>query len=159
MPDRGLIGAATLADLRAAPAFAPVVADRVWRAWWEGKGVSLAELRARLDESFGTAPVPSTFIALDGTRFLGCVALIACDVEERPALAPWVAALWVEPEARRQGVGAALMARATDAAFAAGHPRVYLAAEPALAPYYAARGWDRVESDVDGLEIFARRGG
>lgn len=146
----------TLSDLRAVPAFAPVVADRVWRAWWEDKGVTLTELRARLDESFATDPVPSTFVAHDGDRFLGCVALIACDVEERPLLTPWVAALWVEPEARRQGVGAALMTWAAEAAFAAGHPRVYLAAEPALAPYYAARGWALVESDVDGLEIFAR---
>lgn len=146
----------TLSDLRAAPAFASVVADRVWRAWWKGKGVPLSDLRARLDESFGTDPVPSTFVAHEGDRFLGCVALIACDVEERPLLTPWVAALWVEPEARRQGIAVALMARATEAAFAAGHPRVYLAAEPALAPYYAARGWALVESDVDGLEIFAR---
>lgn len=146
----------TLSDLRAVPAFASVVADRVWRAWWEDKGVTLPDLRARLDESFGTDPVPSTFIAHEGDRFLGCVALIACDVEERPALAPWVAALWVEPEARRQGIAVARMARATEAAFAAGHPRVYLAAEPALAPYYAARGWMPVEADVDELEIFAR---
>lgn len=148
---------AIVSDLRTVPAFGPIVADRVWRAWWEGKGVPLSDLRARLDESFGTDPVPSTFVAHEGDRFLGCVALIACDVEERPALTPWVAALWVEPEARRQGIAAALMARAVDAAFAAGHERVYLAAKPALTPYYAARGWTLVESNVDGLEIFARQ--
>ncbi|WP_421698820.1 GNAT family N-acetyltransferase [Ancylobacter sp.] len=146
----------TLSDLRAVPAFASVVADRVWRAWWKDKGVALTDLRARLDESFGPDPVPSTFVAHEGDRFLGCAALIACDVEERPLLTPWVAALWVEPEVRRQGIAVALMARATEAAFAAGHPRAYLAAETALAPYYAARGWAPVESDVDGLEIFAR---
>jgi GNAT superfamily N-acetyltransferase len=148
---------ATVSDLRTVPAFAPLVADRVWRAWWEGKGVPLSDLRARLDESFGANPVPSTFVAHEGARFRGCVALIACDVEERPALTPWVAALWVEPQARRQGIAAALMARAAETAFAAGHPRVYLAAVPALAAYYAARGWTLVESDIDGLEIFARQ--
>lgn len=146
----------TFSDLRAVPAFASVVADRVWRAWWKDKGLALTDLRARLDESFGTDPVPSTFVAHEGDRFLGCVALIGCDVEERPALTPWVAALWVEPEARRQGLAAALMTRATEAAFAAGHPQAYLAAELALAPYYAAGGWALLESDVDGLEIFAR---
>ena len=149
----------TLSDLREAPSFAAVAADRVWRAWWEDKGVKLADLRARLDESFGTEALPATFIAHRDKRFLGCAALIASDVEERPLLTPWVAALWVEPEARRQGIGAALIAHAAEAAFAAGHERVHLAAVAALAPYYAARGWELLESAVDGLEIFVRRSG
>ncbi|WP_018388666.1 GNAT family N-acetyltransferase [Ancylobacter sp. FA202] len=151
--------ACTVSDLREVPAFAAVVAERVWRAWWEGKGVPLDALRARLDESLGRSPVPATFVAHDSERFLGCAALIASDVDQRPALTPWVAALWVEPVSTRQGIGAALMARATEAAFASGHEHVYLAAEARLAPYYAARGWSLVESDVDGLEIFVRRRG
>lgn len=149
----------TVSDLREVPAFAPVVADRVWRAWWEAQGVPLAALRARLDESLGPSPVPTTFVAHETERFLGCVALIASDVDQRPSLTPWVAALWVEPDVRRHGIGDALMARATQAAFGAGHDQVYLAAEAQLAPYYVARGWALIESDVDGLEIFVRRNG
>ncbi|TCK30118.1 acetyltransferase (GNAT) family protein [Ancylobacter aquaticus] len=148
-----------MSDLREVPAFAAVVAERVWRAWWEAKGVPLAALRARLDESFGPGVVPSTFVAHEQDRFLGCVALIAADVDLRPALTPWVAALWVEPDARRQGIGAALVVRATEAAFAAGHECVYLAAEERRASYYAGRGWTLLEPDVEGLEIFVRRNG
>lgn len=151
--------ACTVSDLREVPAFAAVVAERVWRAWWEAQGVPLADLRARLDESLGPDPVPATFVAHDRERFLGCAALIASDVDQRPQLTPWVAALWVEPDMRRLGVGVALMACATQAAFGAGHERVYLAAEAPLAPYYVARGWALIESDVDGLEIFVRRKG
>ncbi|WP_428032353.1 GNAT family N-acetyltransferase [Ancylobacter sp.] len=148
-----------LSDLRDVPDFAAIVAERVWRAWWEADGVALATLRARLDESLGSGAIPATFVAHAEGCFLGCVALIASDVDRRPSLTPWVAALWVEPDTRRQGLGAALTAHAIEAAFAAGHAQVYLAAKPALAPYYLVRGWARMEADVDGLDILIRRRG
>ena len=154
-----MTSAGTVSDLRRVPAFTAVVAERVWRAWWEADGVPLAALRARLDESLGPNAVPTTFVAHEGARFRGCVALIASDLDQRPQLTPWVAALWVEPEVRAQGIGAALLAHAAEAAFVAGHAQVYLAAEAPLAPYYAARGWTLSESNVDGLEIFVRRKG
>lgn len=148
--------AGTISDLREMPGFAATVADRVWRAWWEPHGVPLAVLRARLDESLGpaVARVPTSFVAHRAGTFLGTVALIASDMEERPALTPWVAALWVEAERRRLGIGAALVARAAEAAFAAGHERVHLCASAANAPYYLKLGWTRIEADVDGLDIF-----
>lgn len=148
--------ACTLSDLREVPGFAATVADRVWRAWWEPEGVPLAALRARLDESLGPAitRVPSSFVAHRHGTFLGTVALIASDMEGRPKLTPWVAALWVEPERRRQGIGAALVTHAARAAYAAGHERVHLCATAANAPYYLKLGWTRIEADVGGLDIF-----
>lgn len=153
MPDRCVI-----LDLRDAPAFADIVADRVWRAWWKDKGVPLAALKARLSESLGPsrAAIPTSFVACRGTEFLGTVALIASDVEEGPGLTPWVAALWVEESARARGIGQALLTHASDVAFAAGHARLYLCATAANAPYYARRSWRRIEEDVDGVDIFMR---
>ena len=150
-----------ITDLRAAPGFAEAVADRVWRAWWRDDGVPLAALRARLDESLGVpvAGIPSSFVAHRGGAFLGTAALIASDMEARPELTPWVAALWVEPVARRQGIGRALAAHAAQAAFTAGHPRVHLCATPENAPYYLKLGWTRIEADADGLDIFSREPG
>ncbi len=146
-----------IADLREVPDLAGVVAERVWRAWWQPHGVPLAALRDRLEESFGAAAIPSTWVAHRGGSFLGTVALIAGDVEQRPAFTPWAAALWVEPAARGAGLGTALAAHAAARAFAAGHDRVYLAATPENAPFYLRRGWSRVESGVDGLDILVRR--
>ncbi len=146
----------SIADLRAVPGFAGTVADRVWRAWWRDDGVPLAALRARVDESLGVAVagVPSTFVAHRGEIFLGTTALIASDMEARLGLTPWVAALWVEPEARRRGIGAALASHAVRAAFAAGHVCVHLCASADNAPYYLRLGWTRIETDVDGLDVF-----
>ncbi|WGD29461.1 GNAT family N-acetyltransferase [Ancylobacter sp. WKF20] len=145
-------------DLRDAPGFAEIVAYRVWRAWWKDEGVPFAALKARLSESLGPseAAIPTSFIACRGAEFLGTVALIASDVEERPGLTPWVAALWVEEPARAQGIGQALLTHASDVAFAAGHAGLYLCATAANAPYYARRGWKRIERDVDGVDIFMR---
>ncbi|MGA0561807.1 GNAT family N-acetyltransferase [Ancylobacter sp. VNQ12] len=145
-----------ISDLREMPGFAATAADRVWRAWWKPNGVPLAALRARLDESLGpaVARVPSSFVAHRDGAFLGTAALIASDVEARPELTPWVAALWVEAGERGQGIGATLVAHAAKAAFAAGHERVYLCASAANAPYYLKLGWTRIEADVDGLDIF-----
>ncbi|WAC28191.1 GNAT family N-acetyltransferase [Ancylobacter sp. SL191] len=147
-----------IVDLRDAAGFAGIVADRVWRAWWKDEGVPFAALKARLSESLGPsrAAIPTSFIACQGWEFLGTVALIASDVEERPGLTPWIAALWVEEPARARGIGQALLTHATDVAFAAGHARLYLCATAANAPYYLRRGWVQIEEDVDGLDIFRR---
>ncbi|MDQ0510978.1 GNAT family N-acetyltransferase [Ancylobacter amanitiformis] len=145
-------------DLRRVPGFAPIVADRVWRAWWREAGTPLAALRARLDESLipAKAAIPSSFVAHRGAEFLGTVALIESDIKDRPGLTPWLAALWVEPAARRQGIGAALVRHATRAAFAAGHARLHLCATAQNAPSYQRLGWSRIEADRDGLDIFVR---
>ncbi|MCB4767500.1 GNAT family N-acetyltransferase [Ancylobacter sp. Lp-2] len=143
-------------DLRHAPAFTPVVADRIWRAWWLEAGVPEDAVRTRLQESLGPGPIPTTLVALRGTVFLGTASLIASDMEERPALAPWVAALWVEPAYRRAGIGAALTEAASRLAFRLGHARIYLAARPEKAGFYRRRGWETCETDVDGLDILSR---
>ncbi|GAB4070413.1 GNAT family N-acetyltransferase [Ancylobacter sonchi] len=143
-------------DLRTATHVAALVADRIWRAWWRDQGVPLDAVRARLEESLGVAPVPTTLVALRGTQLLGTASLIASDMEQRPALSPWVAALWVEPAHRRAGIGAALTEAASRLAFRLGHARVYLAALPEKADFYRRRGWATCETDVDGLDILSR---
>ena len=94
------------------------------------------------------APLPKAFVAHDGPKFLGVISLIASDLDERPALSPWAAALRVEPAAREKGVGTALLQRAASAALASGAQDVYLCAQERLCAYYLNRGWRLVETDV-----------
>lgn len=135
-------------DLRQCPQFFDTVANRIWQAWWRPNGYPLDYISTRLRENMDTTTIPFALVAHDGERFLGTSSVIASDLEERPQLTPWVAAVWVEDEARRQGVGAALVNRAARECFALGIPRIYLCAQPRMRGFYERLGWTVIERDV-----------
>ena len=138
----------TISDLVAVPHFFESVADRIWREWHEPRGATLDHLRARLTENMAGAPIPTAFVAHDGPKFFGTISLIASDLDERPQYSPWAAALWVEPEARRSGVGEALLQHVAAAALNNGENALYLCAREAISGYYLSRGWRLVETAV-----------
>jgi len=152
--------AVTISDLRERPDFTEDVADRIWRAWWRERGFPRDYIVERLHESLDASAIPFALVAHDNGVFAGTASVIPSDLEERPALTPWIAAVWVDPEFRKRGIGEALV----EAAFAAtGHlgiPRVHLCALPARAGFYARRGWVETERDVGPhrLVVFMREG-
>jgi N-acetylglutamate synthase-like GNAT family acetyltransferase len=147
-----------ISDLRQHSEFFDTVSDRIWQAWWKPGGYPLDHISSRLRDSMSSSDIPFALIAHDGAKFLGTASVIASDVEERPQLTPWIAAVWVEPEARRRGVAAALVDRAARACFGLGIARAYLCARPALTDFYEKLGWTRIERDVGPrrLSIFIR---
>ncbi|MGQ0681452.1 GNAT family N-acetyltransferase, partial [Bradyrhizobium sp.] len=97
--------------------------------------------------------IPFALVAHDGGRFLGTSSVIASDLAERPQLTPWVAAVWVEENARRHGVGGALVNRATEDCLALGEKRVYLCARAHMAGFYQGLGWTTIERGVGTHEL------
>jgi N-acetylglutamate synthase-like GNAT family acetyltransferase len=138
----------TISDLRQRPEFFDVVADRIWQAWWKADGQPLDYISGRLRENLNAEPVPLALVAHEEATFLGTASVIASDLAERPQLSPWVAAVWVEPQVRRRGVGAALVDHAAQACFGLGIRRVYLCARPQRASFYEGLGWTAIERDV-----------
>jgi N-acetylglutamate synthase-like GNAT family acetyltransferase len=139
----------TISDLRQRPQFLDTLADRIWQAWWRDSGHPLSLIFGRLrDENLNTNPIPFALVAHDGEAFLGTASVIASDLAERPQWTPWIAAVWVEPEARRRGVGGALVNQATRDCFALGVGRAYLCARAELSAYYERLGWTPIERDV-----------
>ncbi|HEV7318778.1 MAG TPA: GNAT family N-acetyltransferase [Ensifer sp.] len=130
-------------------------ADRAWNAWWTATDVSLAEYRAHLDPMIEGHGIPFALVAHSPGLYLGSVFVIENDLDERPQYAPWITALWVEAEARRQGIAATLLAAARQEASALGHETCYLCASPENSPYYLARGFEQIEGDVSGLNLFS----
>ncbi len=147
-----------ISDLRDRPDFADTVADRVWRAFWKEAGHPLDLLTGLVRDSLNASSIPTAFVAHEGLRFLGTASLIVCDEQSRPQYTPWVAALWVEPEHRRRGIGAALVDAAAEAAFRTGAGRVYLLARAQRRPFYERLGWSVLEADApeDGMFILTR---
>jgi GNAT superfamily N-acetyltransferase len=148
----------TISDLRQCPAFFDAVADRIWRAWWKADGHTLGYIAGRLHENLEDTPIPFALVAHDGDTFLGMASVISSDLEERPQWTPWVAAVWVEPDARGRGIGSALVDRATKDCFALGTGRLYLCARPQRSSFYEGLGWTPIEENVGrhGLSVFIR---
>ena len=148
----------SISDLRDRPDFQSVVADRIWRAWWQARGTPLALVANRVADNLGPGPIPSAFVAHDGERFLGTASAISSDMAERPQYTPWVAAVWVEPEARGTGLGTALVRYAAEAIFRAGFGRAYLSAAPHRRSFYEGLGWTVLEEAIgdERLTVFIR---
>ena len=148
----------SISDLRQRPEFFDIVADRIWRAWWKDSGHPLEYITGRLGENLAAGPIPIALVAHDGAAFLGTSSVIASELEERPDYTPWVAAVWVEPQVRSRGIGAALVERAAREGFASGAQRLYLCARPARTEFYRRLGWLPLERGVGrpGLTVFTR---
>jgi GNAT superfamily N-acetyltransferase len=148
----------TISDLRQQRHFFDAVADRIWRAWWEPNGYPLDDIRGRVEENLRDTPIPLALVAHDGGNFLGTASVIASDLDERPDLTPWIAAVWVEEPARGHGVGAALVDTAARACFNLGFPRAYLCARPRMTGFYERLGWTLIERRVGAhqLNVFIR---
>jgi predicted N-acetyltransferase YhbS len=102
------------------------------RAFGPGRFAKAAE---RLRE--GCEPLLElSFVAWDGARLVGCVRQWAVRIGDRPAilLGPFA----VDPDYRSQGLGAALIVRAAEAAAAAGHALIVLVGDM---PYFGPLGF------------------
>lgn len=67
-------------------------------------------------ESAGREGIPSIFIAMSGSQVVGSAALVKNDMNTRPDLSPWLAAVYVKENYRHQGIATELIARCEDEA-------------------------------------------
>ncbi len=94
----------------------------------------------RLHENTGKLCVPTTFVALKDGKPAGSASLVNLDLSSRQELSPWLAAVYVSPEHRNQGIGAALVNRVVDEARSLSIPTLYLYT-PDKMRFYARLGW------------------
>jgi GNAT superfamily N-acetyltransferase len=113
---------------------------------------ALAELRGHTRER----EIPTTLVALsaDARHWLGSVSLLHEDDARIRQYSPWLASLYVCPEARGRGLGQALVTRCVADARALGVARLYLYCERGLVAFYSRLGWcvhDRLA--LGGIEV------
>ncbi len=132
----------TILHLVDVPRVLPVLARWFVGEWGpyygpEGPGGAEADLQAAGDRD----RIPICLVALDATGdAAGTIALRAESVPSHRHLSPWLAALFVTPERRRRGIGAALITALEGEARRLGYDRLYVATD-VLTGYAERRGW------------------
>ena len=131
-----------IAPLAEQPGLAPQLARWHHREWahlysdWTLEGAE-AELR----DHAGRTGLPTTLVALEGEQCLGSASLVQVDAPELADRGDaWLASLYVRPEARGRGLGAALVRAIVALAAREGLPRLCLFT-PGQAAFYARLGW------------------
>ncbi|MFW5998870.1 MAG: GNAT family N-acetyltransferase [bacterium] len=100
----------------------------------------LNDLKGRLNKNM----IPLTFIALKGDKPVGTASIFKYDMETHKHLSPWLAAVFVDPEHRREGIGSRLVKRILKKADNLGYKTLYLFT-PDMMNFYRQLGWKEKE--------------
>jgi GNAT superfamily N-acetyltransferase len=133
--------------------FKNLVADRIWNAWWRPHGHLLQVVTDFFDDLPHGRGIPFCLVAHDGGNYIGSVLGLVSDLDERSELSPWVGALWVESEFRRQGFAADLVKAALAEIFVIGYEVAFLCATAEKRVMYQNQGWRLIEEKVGEGEL------
>ena len=137
----------TIVTLSDRPDLLTTVAAWVYEQWWSHLPEHNAETLANiLSERRASDQIYESFVALLDSVPVGTATVLDHDVdtERWPDLTPWVAAVYVIPEARRQGIGEQLVSQATAFAQSKGFKTVYLCTIDRR-NWYERLGWQLME--------------
>jgi GNAT superfamily N-acetyltransferase len=146
----------TIVTLSERPDLLTTVAAWIYEQWWshlpEHSPKTIAEM---LIERRNSDRMYESFVALRDSVPVGTATVLDHDIEteRRAELTPWVAAVYVIPEARRQGIGEQLLLRATAFAESGGFKTVYLWTTDRRS-WYERLGWRLMEEfDRGGVAV------
>jgi GNAT superfamily N-acetyltransferase len=98
----------------------------------------------RLHSYCGRTSVPTVVVALEGEALCGSAMLVRHEFDDRTDLTPWLDGVFVVPEFRCRGLGAALVERMATEARSLSIPALYLYTTDAEA-LYTRLGWATLE--------------
>lgn len=137
-------GGVSIVDLRQRPEHVQVLAEWHQDEWAHlNPGETLAMRVQRMQSYLGRAFVPSMFVFEEEGRLAGSSAIVECDMATQMRWTPWLASVYVSPEFRRRGIGAALVRHVMVEARTAGFKTLYLYT-PDQERFYTSLGWKTV---------------
>ena len=128
------------------PDLVNITAQWRWEAFFRRGQRSFDDVLSQARQTAEQAPsMPRTFVLLADNEPIGTASLTAHDLEERPDLMPWLAGVYVVPQARGQGHAARLIVAVENESAALGMPVLWLYTNSAER-IYARAGWKTVET-------------
>lgn len=82
-----------------------------------------------ISKAAGRKGIPSIFVAVSGSQLVGSAALVQNDMDTKPDLSPWLAAVYVKESFRHHGIATELIARCEDEAVRSNADTWYLYTE------------------------------
>jgi N-acetylglutamate synthase-like GNAT family acetyltransferase len=122
----------------------PQLAQWLFEQWDSILGEKTPEVRIKkLEAHMNRDTLPIARVAHADGQLLGTAALRVHDLEGREELTPWLGGVFVGPDFRRRGIGAALCATVEEAARSRGIQTLYLFTLDKQA-WYSRLGWTAV---------------
>ncbi len=122
------------------PDLVATVAPWIWTEWEQRLGITLAQTTASMAARTAAIGPEQCFVLLDGAVPVATASLYRDDLDERPDLTPWLAAVFVAPPFRGRGHSLRVIDAVVAACRAAAIPTLFLHTEFA-AGLYAKLGW------------------
>jgi GNAT superfamily N-acetyltransferase len=136
------MGAVEISYLIDYPRYIPQLGQWLFEEWDAILGEKTPEARIKkLNAHMNRDQLPIAWVAHANGQLLGTAALRVHDLEGREDLTPWLAGVFVAPQFRRCGVGAALCATVEEAAHSQGIKTLYLFTLDKQ-QWYSRQGWE-----------------
>lgn len=116
------------------------------------RGISLEDVTKALHNR-QKDKLPMTYIGVINAECIGTISLVANDLRERSDLTPWLAALYIRDDHRRQGYAQELIYKVIETAAGMMYRKLYLRTETA-AGYYQKLGWQKIYETTDQFGLF-----
>ena len=127
------------------PQYLPIVAGWIFDEWgWEMPGSTLDKIHSEFSQHLNRDRIPLTMLALIDGQPAGTASIFVHDMETRMELSPWLAAVYVMPEFRGQGIGSQLVLAIEETGRRMKLEQLYLFT-PDRASFYARLGWSEFE--------------
>ena len=126
------------------PDLIDVAAEWIWTAFWKKNGYTLSDIRTLVAASNAVVGPSQCMLLLVNGEPVGTASLIVSDLSSRPELTPWLAAVYIRPDARGRGYALDLIRSVESTAIVAGFPCLWLYTVVAEGLYLKA-GWRSVE--------------
>jgi N-acetylglutamate synthase-like GNAT family acetyltransferase len=123
------------------PQHMPQLTEWMFQEWDVMLGQKTPEARIKeLNAHMNRDQLPIAWVAHADGRLLGSAALRVHDIEGHEHLTPWLGGVYIGPQFRRRGIGAALCTTVEEAARSRGVQTLYLFTLDKQA-WYSRQGW------------------